>query len=480
MVLKWSPDIGSGIPLYRQLADFFHNRIVNGEMAAGAPMPSQRILYESFGLSRSTVAAAFNILSEKGLIEIKNRSRAVVSDYHKTLMDGPDWNKFLKQSYFVYPAVSKFEAERVVCHQGDVINLGSRLEEQWDGFEGLKFAKKSFSNAVDGLISGRYKNIYHKQGLPALRELLRDYLKKFGINADPEEILIVSRRMQSYNMIAEVLFSPGMQVCHEMASILNLYSIGYSRCAGRLFLSTDERGLSIDKLKQTSKRTVLIIQPSYSEPTGVMTDDVRRQEIYDYCSKSKIPIIEDCVLDSLFLDGVCPNPIKSLDKTGTVIYIGGVHGPLTPGLSLDWIVAPRDIIKGLTEVSLQGPIFPSEMNQLFITEMLANGEFQKFLDSQKKLMRIQRGKLDTILEKNMNGIAKWHKTRPFSRIWLYLDQRIDIRKLHAVKKGVEFHPGYIYGNNAENYIQLYNCLPEALFEKGIERLRHVIRTEFNI
>ena len=66
------PDIDhySPVPLYVQLANLLRNRISSGVIEPGRPLPSQRTLIEEYGLARGTVARAFKILSDEGLVVV--------------------------------------------------------------------------------------------------------------------------------------------------------------------------------------------------------------------------------------------------------------------------------------------------------------------------------------------------------------------------------------------------------------------------
>ena len=58
----------SPVPLYEQLADLLAARIESGELAPGAPLPSESYLQQEHGLSRVTVRAAMRALRERGLV----------------------------------------------------------------------------------------------------------------------------------------------------------------------------------------------------------------------------------------------------------------------------------------------------------------------------------------------------------------------------------------------------------------------------
>jgi DNA-binding GntR family transcriptional regulator len=57
----------SAVPVYRQLAAVLRDRIASGELAPGAPMPSESSLMGEHGISRDTVRKAMDVLREEGL-----------------------------------------------------------------------------------------------------------------------------------------------------------------------------------------------------------------------------------------------------------------------------------------------------------------------------------------------------------------------------------------------------------------------------
>jgi DNA-binding GntR family transcriptional regulator len=56
---------------YRQVVDDLTRRIESGEWPDGVPLPSEDALTEDYGVSRTTVRKAKDILAEAGLIEIR-------------------------------------------------------------------------------------------------------------------------------------------------------------------------------------------------------------------------------------------------------------------------------------------------------------------------------------------------------------------------------------------------------------------------
>ncbi|OLT46501.1 transcriptional regulator [Saccharomonospora sp. CUA-673] len=61
-------DRTSGVPAFRQVAADLRERIAAGELTAGARLPSERELVDSYGVSRPTIRDAVNLLRTEGVV----------------------------------------------------------------------------------------------------------------------------------------------------------------------------------------------------------------------------------------------------------------------------------------------------------------------------------------------------------------------------------------------------------------------------
>jgi DNA-binding transcriptional regulator YhcF (GntR family) len=69
----------SAEPVYGQIARQVRERIVNGRLAAGTPLPAVRTLASDLGVNLNTVARAYRQLEEQGFLQIRDRSGAEVT-----------------------------------------------------------------------------------------------------------------------------------------------------------------------------------------------------------------------------------------------------------------------------------------------------------------------------------------------------------------------------------------------------------------
>lgn len=77
-----------------EMAKVLRNQIRAGVHPVGGRMPSTRDLVQELGGSRTTVSAALRMLADEGLLEIRDRSTAVVRPIASRAVLGPDEDVF--------------------------------------------------------------------------------------------------------------------------------------------------------------------------------------------------------------------------------------------------------------------------------------------------------------------------------------------------------------------------------------------------
>jgi DNA-binding transcriptional regulator YhcF (GntR family) len=72
-------DPQSAVPPFQQLRVEILEQVRSGELAAGARLPTVRSLAEELGLAANTVAKAYRMLEEDGILETRGRNGSFVS-----------------------------------------------------------------------------------------------------------------------------------------------------------------------------------------------------------------------------------------------------------------------------------------------------------------------------------------------------------------------------------------------------------------
>src|SRR5262245_31651242 len=71
-------DLESSVPVYRQIAQEVRGLVARGELAGGDELPSVRVLAARVGVNLNTVAKAYRILADEGLVDLRHGAGARV------------------------------------------------------------------------------------------------------------------------------------------------------------------------------------------------------------------------------------------------------------------------------------------------------------------------------------------------------------------------------------------------------------------
>lgn len=73
--------------LYQDVADRLSRAIIEGDIKAGEPLPSEREIMDAFGVGRTAVREALFALQTDGLVSLSSGRRPVVVEQAKSIMD---------------------------------------------------------------------------------------------------------------------------------------------------------------------------------------------------------------------------------------------------------------------------------------------------------------------------------------------------------------------------------------------------------
>jgi len=80
-------DFNSDVPIYTQITEQIIKSIANGNLKINESLPSVRNMAEEIGVNLHTVNKSYNLLKEKGYINIDRRKGAIVNSLPLTKKD---------------------------------------------------------------------------------------------------------------------------------------------------------------------------------------------------------------------------------------------------------------------------------------------------------------------------------------------------------------------------------------------------------
>lgn len=325
------------------------------------------------------------------------------------------------------------------------------------------------------------------EGYNPLREFIVSWVKRYQIETQRDNVLIVSGSSQGIDLIAKSFLNPGDYVAVENPTFLSAIQTFRGYQAKILPLDIDQEGLVVDgledKLKEYKPKLLYVI-PHYQNPTGITLSLERRKKLMEIVAKTNIIVIEDDPYVELryYADlksmGERLPSLKSFDLNNQVVYLGSFSKTVSPGLRVGYTIADKEILRRMIICKQANDLHTSNLSQAIVYEFATTGLLKHIKNINSSYMEKRDAMLD-MLEKYLKGKAFWTRPDGGLFIWIALPDGMDSQEMlkQAVEKKVAFIPGFpFYANGGgENTLRLNfsNATIENI-ETGIKRLAEIL------
>jgi GntR family transcriptional regulator/MocR family aminotransferase len=146
---------------------------------------------------------------------------------------------------------------------------------------------------------------------------------------------------QAIDLVGRVLIEPGTTVAVEDPGYPPARHAFASMGARVVGVPVDTSGLVVDALPASAR--IVYVTPSHQFPLGVAMSPERRTALLAWARQHGAVIIEDDY-DSEYRFGDRPlQPMHSIDRSSSVVYVGTFSKTMFPALRLGFIVAPPSL-----------------------------------------------------------------------------------------------------------------------------------------
>ena len=321
----WAPDLADAQgPIYRSIADALARDVESGELQAGDRLPTLRELARRLDVNVMTVSRAYKEAARRGLVEGEVG--------RGTFVRRPP------------PAVGRLAQ---MVPQAGSASGGSAGPDLIDFHFNLPAPDPSIldvETVLAELAGGAGRELlfsgYTTTGLPDHRAAGAEWLRRFGVEADPARVVVCGGGQHAMTLAFATLTRPGDLVATSeltypgmkgLANVLGLRLHG---------LPMDEEGLLPDAFETVCARggvKVLYVMPTVHNPTGVVLPEERRHALVESARRHGVTLVEDDTYGYL-----CPEPPPSLASLAPelVYFLASTAKNLTPGLRIGYLLAP--------------------------------------------------------------------------------------------------------------------------------------------
>lgn len=473
---------GAGGPLYRQIAVALRERILSGQIPAGARLPPERRLASQLGVNRSTIVTAYDELDSQGLIagRVGDGTMVVYRPEAKAPGGGRalSWHQlFAEGSGDLSPWIR--EILRTALRQ-DVIPFAAS-EPSPDLFPMEELQALTASVLRDpGADALRYAPT---EGIQPLREAIAERMRRQGARVSAANVIVTAGAQQALDLLARCLLEAGSEVAVESPTFVGAIQAFRNRGARLVGIPVDEAGMRADVAEQALSRRALKFAfciPNFNNPTGAVMAEDRRRRLVEAARRYQTPIIEDNVYGDTWFDAPPPPSLLSMAPEH-VIHVGSLSKAMFAGLRIGWIVAPAPVVERLALIKQITDLFSGTLAQWLAVRMFESGFYDRHLETVRPVYRQRRDLLVEALQRHAGGWLETNRPSGASFLWCRLAGGLSSRDLlsQAALSGVTFVPGDVFSVEGEEQSCLrvgFSLLDKAGIEEGARRLALAIDT----
>jgi len=378
-------DLDGDGPQYAQLTRALKGAILDGRMAAGARLPPTRELAQELAVSRTTVLAAYEQLRAEGFIN----GRVGSGSYVTRLQIAPALQP--ADSEAIPPASRYAERARRLRNRGIAgMHHGLRYDLLYGDPVTNPALNAAWGRELARAAAYSSLKVTSSWGLPALRQQICDYLaRRRGVQARPENLLIVTGTQQAYALCARALLDEGDTVVLEEPHYFGAHHVLDAHGANFLPVRTDDDGLVCSDLPDVPPK-LISVTPSHQFPTGAVMSLPRRLELLRYAASKRCWIVEDDYDGELRYDGHPLAALRSLDESDRVIYVGTFSKTLFGALRLGYMVLPTALCNDFNTAKYLVDMSSPGIEQAALAHFMESGGFERHLRHARKELKTRR------------------------------------------------------------------------------------------
>lgn len=491
--MKISIDRNSTVSITKQIYSEIENRIRTGILKPEMKLPSIRSVCKATNISPMTVVKAYEILTKEGLIYKVHGKGTFVKDIKipsninkpidkkiETLSGDLAWQDevqdYVKRTGYVQRTMPKGK-------NAGINLLTAALHHRFLPTETII---KKFNDSLNKNYAelGIYPPVEGDQRL--IREV-SIYLDNKNIQADVSEVFITNGSQLAINLAAQTFIGHGDVVVVEAPTFPGAIDVFKSRGAIVLEVPVDENGIKIDALLMICEKypvKIVYTMPNFQNPTGCTMSLNVMQDLLELSHEENFIILEDDSWGDLCYERMV-RPLKSLDKNGRVIYIGGFSKIFGPAYRLSAVVASGSLRSKLIAAKSGLDSGASLINQRMIEPYINSLEQKQHLTWLRHELKNLRDRLINHLKSIMPSYMKLEVPKGGLVLWLTFPSKFDCKFLYY-KAVTEENIYFLLGDNCYSSIrgsnQLRICftyLEEEVILDSISRLIKMIKEVYD-
>ena len=333
------------------------------------------------------------------------------------------------------------------------------------------------------------------EGEPFLKEQLRDFMGRQGVNVNTEDMLVVSSSQQGLDLISKVFIDPRDPVIVEKPTYVGAIQAFRAFDADFQGIEMDQDGIDTEQLERVVIRLIdsgrkpkfVYLIPEFQNPSGITLSFERRKKVLEIANKYDLFIVEDSPYAELRYRGERIPPLYAMDTEGRVLLMKTFSKIFCPGFRLGWVLGPKPVIEKMVIAKQGTDLCTAAFVSMVAAFLLKDGHVDRQIEISKHLYRrkaaVMLDALDTLMPKEDD--IWWSKPDGGMFLWLRLPECIDTLEMLndaiGLKVAYVVGSGFFFDGSGANTMRLnYSYPSEDQIVKGIGRLGRIVRKRLRV
>lgn len=441
-------------------------RIAGRSLTPGAKLPSIRGLARTMQVSVSTVVEAYNRLVAEGTVFSRPGSGFYVASQVAPLAlseVGPKLDR----------AVDPFWVSRQSLEADDgALKPGCGwLPPAWLPQESIRKALRALSRADEPTLSDYGSPL----GLPPLRRLIARRMAERGVEASPDQIVLVESGTQAIDLLCRFLLEPGDTVLIDDPCYFNFQALLRAHRARIVSVPYTPSGPDIALFAAAlveHRPRLYITNAAIHNPTGATLSPVVAHRVLKLADQHALRIVEDDIFAD-FEHSPAPR-LAAFDGLDRVIQIGSFSKTLSAAARCGFVAAKAEWIEGIVDLKIATTFGGGRLNAELVLAVLGDGGYRRHMDGLRS--RLERARFETAGRLRSIGIEPWLEPQAGMFLWCRLPDGVDAADVAraALTENVVMAPGNAFSlaQSAAGFMR-FN-VSQSLDEKVFEVLRSAI------
>jgi GntR family transcriptional regulator/MocR family aminotransferase len=484
--------------MHRQLYEELRAMMLDGRLAPGRRIPATRLLARELGVSRNTVAGAFDQLRAEGYLESRERGGTFVAARLPDALlraSDPSTRALLGKWPSAPSATSPPEnpAVATLSRRGRVLQDAARPELRVrdnavrpfrSGLPAVdEFPRRIWSRLLTRRWRGGSVRLAYgdAEGDAALVAAIAEYVRTArGVRCTVDQVLVVSGSQQALDLAARVLLDPGDVAWVEDPGYWGVRAALAAAGAVTRLVPVDGEGLDLAAAMAAEPAArVVCVAPSHQFPLGVTMSATRRLELLGWARARSAWILEDDY-DSEYRYASRPlAALQGLDRSGCVVYIGTFSKTMFPALRLGYMIAPDGIVDALRAARAAADRHSPALEQGVLADFIGEGHYARHVRRMRALYEERRDALRDAVERRLGDLLALGPMDAGMHTVGWLPEGLDDRKVAEalLGEGVDTAPlsRYWAGAGARSGLILgYAAYRPDVIRAAVERMAPVL------